>query len=191
MFDFNKFRRFRTRTPSKVMERYEKISKLGEGSYGIVYKCRNRDTGEIVAIKKFAESEDDPLIRKIALREIRLLKNLKHPNLVNLIEVFRRKRRLHLVFEFCDRTVLNELERYPRGCPELLVQKIIWQTLQAVSYCHHHGCIHRDIKPENILLTADGVVKLCDFGFARMLSMELKFNILLIVVVLKHFFRSW
>ncbi|KAJ8924077.1 hypothetical protein NQ315_006858 [Exocentrus adspersus] len=152
------------------MERYEKISKLGEGSYGIVYKCRNRDTGEIVAIKKFAESEDDPLIRKIALREIRLLKNLKHPNLVNLIEVFRRKRRLHLVFEFCERTVLNELERYPRGCPELLCQQIIWQTLQAVEYCHQHGCIHRDIKPENILLTSTGVVKLCDFGFARMLN---------------------
>ncbi|XP_065167547.1 cyclin-dependent kinase-like 1 isoform X2 [Atheta coriaria] len=158
------------RTSSKNMERYEKISKLGEGSYGLVYKCRNRDTGEIVAIKKFAESEDDPLIRKIALREIRLLKNLKHPNLVNLMEVFRRKRRLHLVFEFCDRTVLNELERYPRGCPESLTQQIIFQTLQAVAYCHSHGCIHRDIKPENILLTANGVVKLCDFGFARMLS---------------------
>lgn len=56
------------------MERYEKMCKLGEGSYGVVYKCRNRDTGEIVAIKKFTESEDDPLIRKIALREIRLLK---------------------------------------------------------------------------------------------------------------------
>jgi cyclin-dependent kinase-like len=96
--------------------------------------------------------------------------NLKHPNLVNLLEVFRRKRRLHLVFEFCERTVLNELERYPRGCPHLLTQQIVWQTLQAVGYCHHHGCIHRDIKPENILLTATGVVKLCDFGFARMLS---------------------
>jgi serine/threonine protein kinase len=84
--------------------------------------------------------------------------------------VFRRKRRLHLVFEFCERTVLNELERYPRGCPHLLTQQIVWQTLQAVGYCHHHGCIHRDIKPENILLTATGVVKLCDFGFARMLS---------------------
>ena len=60
-------------------------------------------------------SEDDPLIKKIALREIRMLKNLKHPNLVNLIEVFRRKRKLHLVFEFCDHTVLNELEKYPKG----------------------------------------------------------------------------
>lgn len=60
--------------------------------------------------------------------------------------------------------------RYPRGCPEILTQQIVWQTLQAVAYCHQHGCIHRDIKPENILLTAAGVVKLCDFGFARMLS---------------------
>ena len=124
-------------------------------------------SGHLVAIKKFVESEDDPLIKKIALREIRsliikfiilfliviiivhkhnhcrensfthvhtqcrfctfsttlfsgiimyrMLKNLKHPNLVNLIEVFRRKRKLHLVFEFCDHTVLNELEKYPKG----------------------------------------------------------------------------
>ena len=97
--------------------RYEKLSKIGEGSYGVVYKCRARDTGHLVAIKKFVESEDDPLIKKIALREIRMLKNLKHPNLVNLIEVFRRKRKLHLVFEFCDHTVLNELEKYPKGVP--------------------------------------------------------------------------
>lgn len=57
-----------------AMEKYEKISKIGEGSYGIVFKCRNRDTGQIVAIKKFLESEDDPVIKKIALREIRMLK---------------------------------------------------------------------------------------------------------------------
>ncbi|XP_061722143.1 cyclin-dependent kinase-like 4 isoform X2 [Cydia pomonella] len=160
----------RSRASSRAMERYEKLAKLGEGSYGLVYKCRNRDTGEVVAVKKFVENEDDPLIRKIALREIRMLKNLKHPNLVNLIEVFRRKRKLHLVFEYCDHTVLNELEKHPAGCPELLSKQIIWQTLQGVAYCHRHNCIHRDVKPENILLTSDGVVKLCDFGFARMIS---------------------
>jgi len=56
------------------MDRYEKLGRLGEGSYGVVFKCRNRDTGQIVAIKKFVESEEDPTIRKIALREIRMLK---------------------------------------------------------------------------------------------------------------------
>jgi cyclin-dependent kinase-like len=81
------------------MERYERLCKIGEGSYGVVFKCRNRENGGLVAIKKFVESEEDPLIRKIAMREIRMLKNLKHPNLINLIEVFRRKKRLHLVFE--------------------------------------------------------------------------------------------
>lgn len=152
------------------MDRYEKLTKLGEGSYGVVYKCRDRDSGGLVAVKRFVESDDDPTIRKIALREIRLLKNLKHPNLVALLEVFRRKRRLHLVFEFCEHTVLHELERHPHGCPQPLVQQLTYQTLCAVAYCHRQGCLHRDIKPENILLTAAGQVKLCDFGFARMLS---------------------
>ncbi|XP_005140992.1 cyclin-dependent kinase-like 1 [Melopsittacus undulatus] len=152
------------------MERYEKLSKVGEGSYGVVFKCRNKDTGQIVAIKKFLESEEDPVIRKIALREIGILKQLKHPNLVNLLEVFRRKRRLHLVFEYCDHTVLHELDKHPHGVPEHLVKSIIWQTLQAVNFCHKHNCIHRDVKPENILITKHSVVKLCDFGFARILT---------------------
>ncbi|XP_037688694.1 cyclin-dependent kinase-like 1 isoform X2 [Choloepus didactylus] len=152
------------------MEKYEKIGKVGEGSYGVVFKCRNRDTGQIVAIKRFLESEDDPVIKKIALREIRMLKQLKHPNLVNLLEVFRRKRKLHLVFEYCDHTVLHELDRYQRGVPEHLVKSITWQTLQAVNFCHKHNCIHRDVKPENILITKHSVIKLCDFGFARLLT---------------------
>lgn len=59
---------------SSVMERYEKVSKIGEGSYGVVFKCRNRENGQLVAIKKYVETEDDPLIKKIAMREIRMLK---------------------------------------------------------------------------------------------------------------------
>ena len=60
------------------MDKYEKIKKIGEGSYGQVFKCRNKDTGETVAIKKFIESDDDPAIKRIAMREIRMLKVIKH-----------------------------------------------------------------------------------------------------------------
>ncbi|XP_038066536.1 cyclin-dependent kinase-like 1 [Patiria miniata] len=163
------------------MDKYEKLNKIGEGSYGVVFKCRNRDTEEIVAIKRFVESEDDPSIKKIALREIRMLKQLKHKNLVNLLEVFRRKRKLHLVFEYCEKTLLNSLDEYAKGrliehqgtlggMPEERVKKWIKQLLEAVKFCHDHNCIHRDVKPENILITKDDMLKLCDFGFARILT---------------------
>ncbi|ELK14762.1 Cyclin-dependent kinase-like 4, partial [Pteropus alecto] len=152
-----------------IMEKYEKLAKIGEGSYGVVFKCRNKTSGQVVAIKKFVESEDDPVVKKIALREIRMLKQLKHPNLVNLIEVFRRKRKMHLVFEYCDHTLLNELERKPNGVAEGVIKSVLWQTLQALNFCHKHNCIHRDVKPENILITKQGIIKICDFGFARIL----------------------
>ncbi|KAK2575438.1 hypothetical protein KPH14_011176 [Odynerus spinipes] len=132
-----------SRAPSKAMERYERLARLGEGSYGVVFQCRDRHTGKL---------------------------NLKHPNLVNLLEVFRRKRKLHLVFEYCEHTLLNEMEKFPHGCPDLMIKQLTWQILQGIAYCHRLGCVHRDVKPENILITAEGVVKLCDFGFARMLS---------------------
>ncbi|XP_029432969.1 cyclin-dependent kinase-like 4 isoform X2 [Rhinatrema bivittatum] len=97
-------------------------------------------------------------------------RQLKHGNLVNLLEVFRRKRKLHLVFEYCDHTVLNELEKNPNGVADHMTKSIIWQVLQAVNFCHKHQCIHRDVKPENILITKQGIIKLCDFGFARILT---------------------
>uniref|UniRef100_G1S3A1 Cyclin dependent kinase like 4 n=1 Tax=Nomascus leucogenys TaxID=61853 RepID=G1S3A1_NOMLE len=143
------------------MEKYEKLAEIGEGSYGIVFKCRNKTSGQVVAIKKFVQSEDNPVTKKIALREIRTLKQLKHPNLVNLTEVFRRKKKIYLVFEYCDHTLLNELERNPNS--------VLWQTLQGLNFCHIHNYMHRDMKPENILITKQGIIKICDFGFARIL----------------------
>lgn len=68
-----------------------------------------------------------------------LMQQLKHPNLINLIEVFRRKRKLHLVFEYCELTVLDILEKYPKGVPETLIKRIIWQTINAVNFCHQHN----------------------------------------------------
>ncbi|XP_069869324.1 cyclin-dependent kinase-like 2 isoform X1 [Dipodomys merriami] len=152
------------------MEKYENLGLVGEGSYGMVMKCRNKDNGRIVAIKKFLESDDDKMVRKIAMREIKLLKQLRHENLVNLLEVCKKKKRWYLVFEFVDHTILDDLELFPKGLDYQVVQKYLFQIISGIGFCHSHNIIHRDIKPENILVSQSGVVKLCDFGFARTLA---------------------
>ncbi|CAG9812581.1 unnamed protein product [Phaedon cochleariae] len=152
------------------MEKYEQLSIVGEGSYGLVMKCRHRETEQIVAVKKFLETEEDATIRKMALREIRMLKRLKHENLVTMIEVFRHRKRFYLVFEYLEGTVLDELDKMPGGLGEERTRERIFQVARGISYCHTNQIIHRDVKPENVLVSSLGVVKLCDFGFARMVS---------------------
>ncbi|KAK7830914.1 hypothetical protein U0070_018458 [Myodes glareolus] len=219
------------------MEKYENLGLVGEGSYGMVMKCRNKDSGRIVAIKKFLESDDDKMVKKIAMREIKLLKQLRHENLVNLLEVCKKKKRWYLVFEFVDHTILDDLKLFPNGLDYQVVQKYLFQIINGIGFCHSHNdnhlsreascfhwwvvfavtsniamsnifdkrmlnieahtvprksftqsfivistdhasvvtlteakIIHRDIKPENILVSQSGVVKLCDFGFARTLA---------------------
>ena len=152
------------------MDNYEILEKIGEGTYGIVYKARHIETGKQVAIKKFKESYDDEYVRKTALREIRILKELKHDHVVNLIEVFRDQGKIILVFEYVDRTVLDEIESNPNGLKEIEAKKIIWQLLRSVAFIHDHNIIHRDIKPENLLLSKNGILKMWDFGFARALA---------------------
>ncbi|XP_017771310.1 PREDICTED: cyclin-dependent kinase-like 4 [Nicrophorus vespilloides] len=152
------------------MERYEQLSVVGEGSYGVVLKCRHRETDQIVAVKKFLETEEDASVRRMALREIRMLKKLRHENLVTMIEVFRHRKRFYLVFEFMDGTVLDELEKTNGGLGEDKSRERIFQVCRAISYIHSNNIIHRDVKPENVLVSSLGVVKLCDFGFARLVS---------------------
>ncbi|XP_078233808.1 cyclin-dependent kinase-like 2 isoform X4 [Pogona vitticeps] len=152
------------------MEKYEILGLVGEGSYGMVMKCRNKETGRVVAIKKFLESEDDKMVKKIAMREIKLLKQLRHENLVNLLEVCKKKKRWYLVFEFVDHTVLDDLEMFPNGLDYNKVRKYLYQIIKGIGFCHSHNIIHRDIKPENILVSCSGIIKLCDFGFARTLA---------------------
>ena len=152
------------------MENYENLGTIGEGTYGVVIKARHKETGQIVAIKKFKESEDDEQVRKTSLREVRVLKQLRHDNIINLLEVFRRKGKLYLVFEYVEKTILELLEKHPYGLDDVDVRRYTYQLLRGVEYCHAHGIVHRDIKPENILISKHGALKLCDFGFARLLS---------------------
>ncbi|KAM3590663.1 uncharacterized protein V6R79_014055 [Siganus canaliculatus] len=116
------------------------------------------------------DSDDDKMVKKIALREIKLLKQLRHDNLVNLLEVWKRRRRWYLVFEFVERTLLDDLEQNPNGLNLNTCRLYLYQILRAAAFCHQQQVIHRDIKPENILISQGGVVKLCDFGFARTMA---------------------
>lgn len=153
------------------MNKYEVLGVVGEGAYGVVLRCRNKESGEIVAIKKFKESDDDEVLRKTTLREVKLLRLLRHENIVSLTEAFRRKTKLYLVFEYVERNLLEVLEEQPQGLDAELVRVYILQLVQAIHWCHTNSVVHRDIKPENLLINArTRQLKLCDFGFARVLT---------------------
>lgn len=149
------------------MKRYEVQGVIGMGAYGVVLRAVNRQTGELVAIKKFKEVDADPLIHKMAGREVRMLRAARHPNIVRFIEAFRREGKLHLVFEFADRALLEDIERSPRGLAPEVVVRHMYQLLKALRHLHGQGLVHRDVKPENLLVTSGGELRLCDFGFAR------------------------
>ncbi len=155
------------------MNKYEVQGIVGEGAYGVVIRCRHKVSGEVRAIKKFRESEDDEAVRKTAVREVKILRLLRHSSIVHLHEAFRRKGRLYLVFEFMPMNLLNMLEEQPGGRSLQETRKYLHQLVHAIDWCHQHSVIHRDIKPENLLVDeARGLLKLCDFGFSRMLPVS-------------------
>jgi len=152
------------------MNKYDVLGVVGEGAYGVVLKCRNKETGEVVAIKKFKESEDDESVKKSTLREVKILRMLKNDNVVHLKEAFRRKGKLYLVLEYVEKNLLEVLEQRSNGLDPEDVRSYIYQLCQAIDYCHKNKIIHRDIKPENLLVNTDKSLKICDFGFARILA---------------------
>lgn len=149
------------------MDNYEILGVIGEGTYGIVLRARHLPTNTIVAIKKFKDNDDDPNIQKTALREIKILKSLRHDNIVCLLDVFRKSNQLYLVFEYIDHTLLEELELQPHGITVDKCKNYLYQLITVLQFIHSKNIIHRDIKPENLLVTKSGILKLCDFGFAR------------------------
>ncbi|CDW80812.1 protein kinase domain containing protein [Stylonychia lemnae] len=151
------------------MNKYEILGIIGEGAYGIVYKAKHKEN---VAIKKFKESEEDEIVKKTTQREVKMLRQLKEAdNIVKLLEVFKRKNRLYLVFEYFEKNLLEILEERPNGLAPEAVRKYIYQLLKAIEFCHKNNVIHRDIKPENLLINpVNHDLKICDFGFARVLN---------------------
>nr|XP_022324640.1 cyclin-dependent kinase-like 5 isoform X5 [Crassostrea virginica] len=149
------------------MNKYEILGVVGEGAYGVVLKCRHKESGEMVAVKKFKDSEENDDVKRTTLRELKMLRTLKQENIVELREAFRRKGKLYLVFEYVERNMLELLEEMPNGVPTEKVKSYTYQLCKAIQWCHCQDIIHRDIKPENLLISKNDTLKLCDFGFAR------------------------
>lgn len=148
------------------MERFRKLEALGDGSFGLVFKAEDVQTGEIVAVKKFKkkypqweECMKDP--------EVKTLIQLVHPNIVKLKEVIRQSGFMFMIFEFMDKDLGHLMnERVSNPFTETEIKEIMLQLLKAVNYIHENKYFHRDLKPENILVK-DGVCKISDFGLIR------------------------
>lgn len=145
---------------------------IGNGSFGIVYQATCNNTGETVAIKKVLQD------RRYKNRELQIMKIVNHPNIVEVRDCFYSKGRnrdvyLNLVMEYIPETVYQTIRNHSkarRTIPYIYTKLYTYQICRAVSYCHSAGICHRDIKPQNLLLDPrTHVVKLCDFGSAKIL----------------------
>ncbi|KAI9372455.1 cyclin-dependent kinase 1 [Aspergillus egyptiacus] len=177
------------------MENYQKIEKIGEGTYGVVYKARElTHPNRIVALKKIRLEAEDEGVPSTAIREISLLKEMNDPNIVRLLNIVHADgHKLYLVFEFLDLDLKKYMEALPvseggrgralpdgstlsrsLGLGDAMVKKFMAQMVEGIRYCHSHRILHRDLKPQNLLIDREGNLKLADFGLARAFGVPLR-----------------
>ncbi|KAL1536665.1 [pyruvate dehydrogenase (acetyl-transferring)] kinase [Salvia divinorum] len=149
----------------KTADSYDKLAKVGHGTYSNVYKARERVTGKIVALKKVRLDTSEPESVKFMAREIIILKKLDHPNIIKLegIATSRMQYSLYLVFDFMPSDLTKVLSRLT----EPQAKSYMMQLLSGLQHCHDKGILHRDIKGSNLLIDKDGVLKIADFGLAN------------------------
>ena len=162
--------------PKEKNDDYNIIEIIGSGTYGTVYKGKYFKTKEMIAIKKIKIEMENEGVPSNALREISILQDLKHPNIVNLIDVICKDHKLYLLFELLNYDLRRYLESIPEefNLDEKLIKSYMYQLLLGVSYCHSKKVVHRDLKPANLLINEDGLLKIADFGLARSFSIPLR-----------------
>eukprot|EP00798_Chlamydomonas_sp_ICE-L_P005037 gene5037-34824_t len=158
------------------MEQFERLEIVGEGTYGVVYRARDKLTGEIKAMKKIRLENAEEGVPATAIREISLLKELHHPCVVRLFNVIHGERRLYLVFEFVDLDLKKHMDATPNFSQDhRMVKTYLWQMLSAIEYIHSRRIFHRDLKPQNLLIDrSKNQLKLADFGLARAFGIPLR-----------------
>jgi cyclin-dependent kinase 2 len=142
----------------------------------VVYKATENVSGNVVALKRIRLDSEADGVPSTAIREISLLKELDHLNIVKLLDIIHTENKLFLVFEFLNQDLKKYMELYvnKNGLPINLVKSYLFQMLQGIAYCHTHRILHRDLKPQNLLLSTDGLIKLADFGLARAFGVPIR-----------------
>ncbi|XP_039619380.1 cyclin-dependent kinase 10 isoform X2 [Polypterus senegalus] len=160
----------------RSVKEFEKLNRIGEGTYGIVYRARDTKSGEIVALKKVRMDKEKDGIPISSLREINLLLKLRHINIVELKEVVvgNHLESIFLVMGYCEQDLASLLENMQSPFSEAQVKCIILQVLKGLHYLHENFVLHRDLKVSNLLMTDKGCVKIADFGLARTYGVPLK-----------------
>ncbi|OWZ51014.1 cyclin-dependent kinase 1 [Cryptococcus neoformans 125.91] len=159
------------------LDNYQKIEKVGEGTYGVVYKAKDINTGNIVALKKIRLEAEDEGVPSTSIREISLLKELsKDDNIVKLLDIVHSEAKLYLVFEFLDMDLKKYMDTIGEkdGLGPDMVKKFSYQLVKGLYYCHGHRILHRDLKPQNLLINKSGDLKIGDFGLARAFGIPLR-----------------
>ncbi|XP_028790049.1 probable serine/threonine-protein kinase At1g54610 [Neltuma alba] len=153
----------------KSAESYIMINKVGQGTYSNVYKARDRNTGELVALKKVRLDTSKPECIKFMAREIMILRRLDHPNVVKLkgLATSRMHYSLYLVFDFMQSDLARIVSRPEERLTEPQVKAYMHQLLSGLQHCHDRGILHRDIKGSNLLIDKSGMLKIADFGLAN------------------------
>ena len=145
-------------TSSAGLSNYEKLGRIGEGTYGVVYKAREKTTGDIVALKKIRMDRERDGMPLTSLREIRILQRITHPNVVRLIKVIQGDalNNVFLAFEYCEHDLARLIDNVKTKVTTSVVVSLMMQTLKAVKYLHERFIFHRKLKLSNLLLNLRG-----------------------------------
>lgn len=158
-----------TQKKGKITKDYQVLNLLGKGGFGEVKKVIHRLTGDIRAMKIIKRDSVDETYLNNLNNEIKILKILDHPNIVNLYEIYQDNKNIYLITEYLEGGELFDLILKTKHFNENIAAKIMKQVLSAVAYCHNKNIVHRDLKPENLLLCQKDSfeIKVIDFGLSR------------------------
>ena len=181
-------------TVFEVDAKYAPIKPIGKGAYGVVCSAREVETNRKVAIKKIVNVFENVVDAKRTLREIKLLRHLRHENVIDIIDCVRPEAKnafedVYLMYDLMD-TDLYQIIRSSQSLTDEHCQYFVYQILRGLKYIHSADVLHRDLKPGNLLLNANCDLKICDFGLARTALVDAEASEFMTEYVVTRWYRA-